>query len=216
MASDNNNNDNKNNNEDNGRQLPGASRKPSKAGFVWIFIFISIGALCLLQLNNKAGAKDKDQAFFEQEITAGKVISVKLMPETDRIMLAEWNSKLTPEEFAKAQKLDPKALDYRMFRARIIYSENLDQLLKPVPRKVESRDNWWNVVGTILPLLLLVGLIYFLFSRQIKMAGKGAENVSKEICGGPHVDRTGVMGHFKIQKEESSSSGVRRIKAVLE
>ncbi len=179
MASDNNNNDNKNNNEDNGRQLPGASRKPSKAGFVWIFIFISIGALCLLQLNNKAGAKDKDQAFFEQEITAGKVISVKLMPETDRIMLAEWNSKLTPEEFAKAQKLDPKALDYRMFRARIIYSENLDQLLKPVPRKVESRDNWWNVVGTILPLLLLVGLIYFLFSRQIKMAGKGAMQFGK-------------------------------------
>ena len=42
------------------------------------------------------------------------------------------------------------------------------------------------------------------------------EVVSREICGGPHVDRTGVLGHFKIQKEESSSSGVRRIKAILE
>ena len=51
---------------------------------------------------------------------------------------------------------------------------------------------------------------------KVYFVGKGAENVSKEICGGPHVDRTGVMGHFKIQKEESSSSGVRRIKAVLE
>lgn len=39
---------------------------------------------------------------------------------------------------------------------------------------------------------------------------------SKEICGGPHVDHTGIMGHFKIQKEESSSAGVRRIKAILE
>jgi len=39
---------------------------------------------------------------------------------------------------------------------------------------------------------------------------------SQEICGGPHVDRTGILGHFKIQKEEASSSGVRRIKAVLE
>ncbi|MCK9329815.1 MAG: alanine--tRNA ligase [Candidatus Cloacimonetes bacterium] len=38
---------------------------------------------------------------------------------------------------------------------------------------------------------------------------------SREICGGPHVDHTGVMGHFKIQKEESSSAGIRRIKAVL-
>lgn len=41
-------------------------------------------------------------------------------------------------------------------------------------------------------------------------------DVSKEICGGPHVEHTGVLGHFKIKKEESSSSGVRRIKAILE
>jgi alanyl-tRNA synthetase len=38
---------------------------------------------------------------------------------------------------------------------------------------------------------------------------------SREICGGPHVERTGTLGKFKIQKEESSSAGVRRIKAVL-
>lgn len=39
---------------------------------------------------------------------------------------------------------------------------------------------------------------------------------SKEICGGPHVKSTKELGHFKIKKEESSSSGVRRIKAILE
>jgi alanyl-tRNA synthetase len=39
---------------------------------------------------------------------------------------------------------------------------------------------------------------------------------SKEVCAGPHVKHTGDMGHFHILKEESSSSGVRRIKAVLE
>ena len=41
-------------------------------------------------------------------------------------------------------------------------------------------------------------------------------NVSKELCGGPHVKHTGELGHFKITKEEASSQGVRRIKAVLE
>ena len=39
---------------------------------------------------------------------------------------------------------------------------------------------------------------------------------SKEVCAGPHVQHTGDMGHFRILKEESSSAGVRRIKAVLE
>lgn len=39
--------------------------------------------------------------------------------------------------------------------------------------------------------------------------------ISREICGGPHVKNTGELGHFKIQKEESSSAGVRRIKAIL-
>ena len=40
-------------------------------------------------------------------------------------------------------------------------------------------------------------------------------DVSKELCGGPHVKRTGELGIFKIKKEEASSSGVRRIKAIL-
>ena len=40
-------------------------------------------------------------------------------------------------------------------------------------------------------------------------------DVDKQICGGPHVNNTGDLGKFIIKKEESSSSGVRRIKAVL-
>ncbi len=40
-------------------------------------------------------------------------------------------------------------------------------------------------------------------------------DVSKELCGGPHVEHTSVLGEFKIVKEEASSAGVRRIKAIL-
>ncbi len=39
---------------------------------------------------------------------------------------------------------------------------------------------------------------------------------SQEVCGGPHVERTGLLGHFKVVKEEAVASGVRRIKAILE
>ncbi len=41
-------------------------------------------------------------------------------------------------------------------------------------------------------------------------------DISKELCGGPHVKNTSELGYFKIKKEEASSAGVRRIKAILE
>lgn len=45
---------------------------------------------------------------------------------------------------------------------------------------------------------------------------KTGEVFSKEICSGPHCTETSKLGKFRIKKEESSSSGVRRIKAILE
>ena len=45
---------------------------------------------------------------------------------------------------------------------------------------------------------------------------KTEEVVSREFCGGPHVEHTGVIGRFHIQKEEAVSAGVRRIKATIE
>ena len=64
------------------------------------------------------------------------------------------------------------------------------------------------------------------YSEQVKVYTVGylkegsasdfKEIFSSEICGGPHVENTGILGNFKVKKEEASSSGVRRIKAVLE
>jgi alanyl-tRNA synthetase len=52
------------------------------------------------------------------------------------------------------------------------------------------------------------------YSEKVSVYSAG--NFSKEICAGPHVDNTSELGTFKIVKEESSASGIRRIKAVLE
>ncbi|MCL1994564.1 MAG: alanine--tRNA ligase [Spirochaetes bacterium] len=56
------------------------------------------------------------------------------------------------------------------------------------------------------------------YEEQVKVYRIGTEEASfsREVCGGPHVDSTGTLGNFKIQKEQSSSAGVRRIRAVLE
>ena len=56
------------------------------------------------------------------------------------------------------------------------------------------------------------------YEVQVKVytIGNSAKDFfTKEVCGGPHVENTGLLGVFKIQKEQSSSSGVRRIRAVL-
>jgi len=62
-----------------------------------------------------------------------------------------------------------------------------------------------------------IGVFDSRYGEKVKvyMIGKDDNLFSKEICGGPHMTNTGDLGHFKIIKEESSSSGIRRIKAIL-
>ena len=58
------------------------------------------------------------------------------------------------------------------------------------------------------------GLFESKYGERVKTYTVG--EFSKEICGGPHVESTGVLGKFRIVKEQSCGSGLRRIKAVLE
>ncbi|MBR5939582.1 alanine--tRNA ligase, partial [Candidatus Saccharibacteria bacterium] len=51
---------------------------------------------------------------------------------------------------------------------------------------------------------------------KVYTIGDFSNPISREVCGGPHVEHTSVLGKFKIKKEESSSAGVRRIKAILD
>jgi len=59
-----------------------------------------------------------------------------------------------------------------------------------------------------------MGVFESKYGDKVKVYSIG--DYSKEICAGPHVDQIGQLGHFKITKEQSSSAGVRRIKAILE
>jgi alanyl-tRNA synthetase len=63
-----------------------------------------------------------------------------------------------------------------------------------------------------------IGLFGHKYGEKIKVytiGAKGASAISSEVCGGPHVTHTALLGHFKIVKEEAVSAGVRRIKATL-
>jgi len=59
-----------------------------------------------------------------------------------------------------------------------------------------------------------IGLFAERYGERVKVYTVG--DFSKEICGGPHVEHTGELGHFRVVKEEAVGSGLRRIRAVLE
>ncbi|MDD5251880.1 MAG: alanine--tRNA ligase [Patescibacteria group bacterium] len=106
-------------------------------------------------------------------------------------------AKMTPEEIAAVEKLvnDWIAADY------------------PVRFEMMTVDEA-KAAGAI-------GIFtdkYAGLGNQVKVYLIGDDTrgyISKEICGGPHVEHTGQIGSFKIQKEEASSAGIRRIKAVV-
>ena len=107
---------------------------------------------------------------------------------------------------------------------------NFDRKLTPEEKQaVEDQVNAW--ISEDLPVtfdtfdkeyardtLKAEGMFWDKYDDQVKVytIGDFDNPVSREICGGPHVEHTGVLGRFKIKKEESSSAGVRRIKAILE
>ncbi|MFA5945483.1 MAG: alanine--tRNA ligase [Patescibacteria group bacterium] len=102
------------------------------------------------------------------------------------------NTKMTPDELAKVEAIVN------------------EQIKKDMPVKAEQLT---------VEEAKASGAIGLFEDKYANIGGKinvySIGDYSKEICGGPHVQHTGELGGFKIQKEEAVSSGVRRIKAIL-
>ncbi|MBQ3321093.1 alanine--tRNA ligase [Candidatus Saccharibacteria bacterium] len=113
---------------------------------------------------------------------------------------------------------------------RVRFDFNLDHKMTPEEiEKVEKQVNEW--ISADLPVvfgeydkeyardtLKAHGEFWEKYPDKLKVytIGDFDNPVSREVCGGPHVEHTGTIGKFKIVKESSSSAGVRRIKAILE
>jgi len=103
--------------------------------------------------------------------------------------------KMTPEQIAKVETIVNEVIQKDM----------------PVAYKEMSKDDAFGVGA-----LGAFGEKYPDTVKVYTVGNPDGDYYSKEICGGPHVKHTGLIGKFKIIKEESSSAGVRRIKAVVE
>lgn len=144
------------------------------------------------------------------------------------LLLAALQQEVDPSIEQKGSNLTPE---------RLRFDFNIDHKLTPEEiAKVEAKVNQW--IEADLPVVHAEYEKDYAFDNlhahgsfrdrypdrvTVYAIGKGGETpenlqetVSMEICGGPHVAHTGELGHFKITKEESSSAGVRRVKAILE
>lgn len=113
-------------------------------------------------------------------------------------------SNITPErlrfDFTHPDKID----DATLKKIEELVNEQISKKL-PVLMEVMSLDEAKKSGA--------VALFGEKYETKVKVYTIG--NFSKEVCGGPHVNNTGELGKFKIVKEQSSSAGIRRIKAVL-
>jgi alanyl-tRNA synthetase len=96
---------------------------------------------------------------------------------------------MTPEQIAEVQVLVNAAIDRKL-------ETTCEEMSVEAAREAGAMGLFGNKYGEV-----------------VKVYTMG--DVSKEICGGPHAENTGDLQAFKILKEESSSRGVRRIKAVI-
>ncbi|AEF84497.1 alanine--tRNA ligase [Treponema primitia ZAS-2] len=119
--------------------------------------------------------------------------------------VAQKGSNITAErmrfDFSHGSPMSPEEVQ----KVQDIVNEQIQRDLQ-VTMKVMNLDD-----AKALGAMALFGEKY---ESQVKVYSIG--DFSTEVCGGPHVEHTGTMGKFRIQKEQSSSAGVRRIRAVLE
>ncbi len=131
------------------------------------------------------------------------------------LMLAALRQVLGPDVYQKGSNITAERLrfdfsyDKKMTQEQIKKVEDIvnDKIREKLPVKcVEMDIEKARDEGAM-------GVFGHKYGDKVKVYS--IANFSKEICGGPHTDNTAELGNFIIQKEESSSAGVRRIKAVL-
>lgn len=119
-------------------------------------------------------------------------------------------SNITEERLRMDFSFDRKVTPEELQKVEDLVNEKIKAEL-PVVRKEMAREE-----AEKLGAQMEFGAKYPDMVSVYMIGGESIDAFSKEFCGGPHVSNTSEIGMFKIQKEEASSAGVRRIKAVVQ
>lgn len=132
------------------------------------------------------------------------------------LLNAALKAVVSPDINQKGSNLTPERLRFDFNLSRPMTEEEIRRVEDLVNEKIKENI---PVVFAEMPYEQareegIVGVFDSKYGDVVKTYSIG--NFSREMCGGPHAKSTGELGHFKIVKEQSSASGIRRIKAVLE
>jgi alanyl-tRNA synthetase len=168
---------------------------------------------------SRSGAEQK----FKGGLADTGEMSVKYHTTT-HLLLAALRQLLSPEIYQKGSNITVERLRFDFNYPDKLTAEQIKQVEDLVNQKIQE-----NIPVELREIpkeealkLAKVSFDPAKYGDVVKVYSIGdpsnssGEPFSIELCGGPHVKNTGELGHFKIAKEESSSAGVRRIKAVLE
>ena len=137
------------------------------------------------------------------------------------LLLASLRQVLGEHVFQKGSNITPERLRLDFSHPEKVTPEQLKEVENLVNAAIEAKLDVLNEEMTLEAARKknAMGVFESKYGEKVtvySIINDGGEVVSREICGGPHAKNTAELGHFKIQKEEASSSGVRRIKAILE
>ncbi len=137
--------------------------------------------------------------------TASHLLNEALREVLNNQEIFQKGSNITPERLRFDFNFDRKLTDEEKQKIENLVNEKIKEAL-PITMKEMSVQEAKQIGAQ--------GVFDDKYGEKVKVYFIG--NFSKEICAGPHTQNTSELGTFKIKKEESSSAGVRRIKAILE
>ncbi|MEI7620892.1 MAG: alanine--tRNA ligase, partial [Candidatus Falkowbacteria bacterium] len=152
----------------------------------------------------KGGLADSGEETTKLHTTAHLLLAALRKVLGDHVF--QKGSNITPErlrlDFSHADKMTPEQIKLVEDMVNVEIQKSLPVICEQMPLSEAKAKG-------------AMGVFESKYGEEVKVykIGENDQVFSYEICGGPHVENISTLGHFKIQKEESSSSGVRRIKA---
>ncbi len=167
-------------NENNNGQKPDNQRnftpqrpvRRSKAGLVWLLIMIMLGTMMLFKTFGPEQQQELNQSEFERRLQEQTITTVNMIADGDNIFLVEGELKNNGDDSSP-----------QYYKTRVILSDDLEYLMRTSGAKITvdpDNSGFWNFIFvSVLPILIIIGVIYFISMRQMKMNGHGAMDFGK-------------------------------------